>query len=257
MNEKLEYANMLEIPVSTCSVTLKPKKKRFFKKRNVKQIEEVKNELVSKVNSNIDAEENENQLLEENANLTETIAGQDVSPEKKKGVKIKNLTSVTAFAIVGVLLAVIFLTNAFYPNSGLRVFLSSVFDSSEQTVTVTDERTFKDFSPVLCFSESQAKLDEGLITVSGEGSVYSSLDGVVKEVTVDGNGRYNVEIAHSDNFTSLISNLDFVYGEVGDTVYSNIPIGYASENLSMCFLDANESVITDYEIIDSTVVWGV
>ena len=257
MNEKLEYATMLEIPVSTCSVTLKPTKKRFFKKRNVKQIEEVKNELVSKINSNLDTEEQIQENIDEENGVMETLQTETQNEKPKKTLKVKNLTSVTAFAIIGVLLAIIFLTNAFYPTSGLRVFLSSVFDNGEQVSTITDDRTFKDFSPVLCFSESQTTMEEGLITVSGEGSVYSSLDGVIKQVVVDESGKFSVEISHSDNFTSLISNLDFVYGEVGTTVFANIPVGYASENLEMCFLGEDGTIITDYEIVDNQVVWGV
>ena len=256
MNEKLEYATMLEIPVSTCSVTLKPTKKRFFKKRNVKQIEEVKNELVSKINSNLDTEEQIQENIDEENGVMETLQTETQNEKPKKTLKVKNLTSVTAFAIIGVLLAVIFLTNAFYPTSGLRVFLNSVFDNGEQ-VAVTDERTFKDFSPVLCFSASQTTLEEGLISVSGEGSVYSSLDGVIKQVMTNENGKYSVEIAHSDNFTSMISNLDFVYGEEGTSVFANIPVGYSTENLEMCFLGKDGTVITDYEIVENQVVWGV
>lgn len=256
MNEKIQYANMLEIPVNTCNVTYKPKKKRLFKKRSTKQIEEVKNQLVNRVNLDIGAEDLQNQSQKEDE--METLNNLETPRTEKKVSRAKGITAVTAFAIIGVLLAVVFLTNAFYPDSALKVFLGSIFNNEEEIASVTDERTFKDFSPVLCFSGSEeVVLSEGLISVNGEGSVYSTVDGEIRQVSVNGDGRYTVEIAHSDNFTSVISNLDFVYGETGDKVFSNIPVGYTSENLSMQFLDAEENVITNYEIIENAVVWGV
>lgn len=50
MNEKLQYATMLEIPVSTCSITEKhsDKKRRFYKKKV--DPERVKQQLMDKVN---------------------------------------------------------------------------------------------------------------------------------------------------------------------------------------------------------------
>ena len=51
MNEKLQYASMLEIPVNTCNVTYKPIKKRRLKRKKHPSSEEVKNELLKKVNA--------------------------------------------------------------------------------------------------------------------------------------------------------------------------------------------------------------
>ena len=53
MNEKLQYASMLEMPVSTCSVSALPKKRRFRKKKRVND-ELVKQELLKKVNAEQD-----------------------------------------------------------------------------------------------------------------------------------------------------------------------------------------------------------
>lgn len=258
MNEKLEYANMLEIPVNTCSVTVKQKKKSLFRKRNVKKIEDVKTELVNRVNSDVGAEETE-ELMEEGQKIkTEGGKKVKIGERIKDSLKLKKLSATFAIGIVGVILAVVFLANAFYPKSGLRVFLSSVFDNGEQVVDANDDRTFKDFSPVFGSSlQEQVVVSDGIITFKGEGSVYSTVDGIIKTISVDGNGKYAVEIAHSDNFTSVISNLDFVYGEQGEEVFANIPVGYVIEELRMQFLDAEANVITDYEIIDGTVVWGV
>ena len=43
MNEKLQYAEMLEIPVNTCNITYQPTKKRINKGKNF--LEEIKEKL--------------------------------------------------------------------------------------------------------------------------------------------------------------------------------------------------------------------
>ena len=66
MNEKLQYATMLEMPVSTSSVTALPKKRRFFKRKRVND-ELIKQELLKKVNQEQDLTENQgdNLIVEE------------------------------------------------------------------------------------------------------------------------------------------------------------------------------------------------
>ena len=67
MDKKLQYATMLEIPVNTCSITFKEEKKRWFRRKK-KPHEQIKQELVDKVNaeiteSNITNTETENQVV--------------------------------------------------------------------------------------------------------------------------------------------------------------------------------------------------
>ena len=50
MNEKLQYAEMLEIPVNTCNITYKPPKKRKAQRKTVDG-DKVKAELMEKINS--------------------------------------------------------------------------------------------------------------------------------------------------------------------------------------------------------------
>ena len=55
MNEKLQYASMLEIPVSTCTVSVKEQKKKgLFKKKKQQNTESVKEELIEKVNEEVE-----------------------------------------------------------------------------------------------------------------------------------------------------------------------------------------------------------
>lgn len=256
MNEKLQYASMLEIPVSTCNVTFKPKKKRLFKQKNKSNPEEVKNELLEKVNSGVLEETNAE--VQEESETNASVQTVTVTTGKKKREKgaLKKAPSLIAIAVIGVLLAVIFLTNAFYP-SGINAFMNSVFGTGEQ-VASTDERTFESFAPCITFTGGAYQIDEnGNVNFSGKGSVYAGCDGEVVSISQDEYGKYIVEIAHSDNFTSVIKGLDYAYATMGDAVYGNIPVGYVSETVSMCFVGENGSVITDYQIVDNTVVWGV
>ena len=55
----------------------------------------------------------------------------------------------------------------------------------------------------------------------------------------------------------MFSGLDYAYSEIGSKVYSNIPVGYVMESATMCFVDGNDAVITDYVLTDNQVVWEV
>ena len=82
MNEKLQYASMLEIPVSTCNVTYKPTKKRRFGRKKSAATEDVKKELLKKVNAISEVESvpsaPEKTAAEEVAEtLTENVASMD------------------------------------------------------------------------------------------------------------------------------------------------------------------------------------
>jgi hypothetical protein len=80
---------------------------------------------------------------------------------------------------------------------------------------------------------------------------------VVTSLTLDENGKYAMEVAHSNNFKTLLNGLDLAYFKVGDTVKNNIPVGYVlGENATICFYNG-DSVITDFTIDQNSVVWAV
>ncbi len=258
MNEKLQYAQMLEIPDTTCNISLKPIKKKKVKRKKDLAPETVKQELLDKVNAETEStaetpavEETETSQL---SNLPEVSQTATVRPKAKEKFKFSTVT--IQLAVVIALIAVIAVTNLVNANSGINVFIKSLF-SSTGTVAV-DERDFNDFTPVLSFGESQITLNEGMATISGEGSVYAPCDGKVTEATLNENGLYSLTISHSQNFSTKIEGLKFCYSNVGDSVYANIPVGYLeNENATMCFLGAEGALITGYEIIDNAVIWAV
>ena len=286
MNEKLQYASMLEIPVSTCSVTFKPlKKKKFFKKKKVDH-ESVKKQLLDKINSqplllsSTTDQPQENQLVYENdfeqdfsqdcvqeqeqntlfeqneicayEDKTESVLSVNSAPKKSFKVSIIGVQ----LAIIGALIATIFLTNAFYPTSGVNVFLRNVFGT--QNAVQTDDRVYADFAPVINLSDGEMPvISDGVLSVSGKGSVYAPCDGTISAITKLENGKYDIEITHSENFKSVLTGIDFAYAGLNDKVYSNIPVGYVMAGATMCFKGVDDVVISDFQIIEDTVVWAV
>ena len=66
MNEKLQYATMLEIPVNTCNVTFQPTKKRKTRRKKDVNPEAVKQQLMNKINA-------EEQPLEEREEIANAL----------------------------------------------------------------------------------------------------------------------------------------------------------------------------------------
>ncbi len=241
MNEKLQYASMLEIPVNSCNVTYTKLKRKKSKRKP--DAEKVKQRLLEKVNSSVD----ETQVEQVSEQQTK-----EITTKAKKAFPI-----VTAqLVIIGILVAVIFLTNAFYQDSGINVFFKGIFSSNN--AVQTEQKNFDDFAPVIALEGASVQLNEGVATLSGSGSVYSPASGTVKSITKLESGKYELEIAHSTTFSSILTGLDYAYSLVGDTVYSNIPVGYLSGgDMQMCFCLGSGEMIVDYQIVDGTVLWAV
>ena len=260
MNEKLQYAEMLDMPVSTCSITYKPQKKR---KKPAKPVDadSVKQELIEKVNEVPEVSEKpetENTVAKPKLNTT------TIRKVSKKSKIIEKLAEVKVSVIgveliaIGVLVATIFLTNALVPNSGINVFMRNVFGSNK-VETVVDEREYKDFTAILPTSELNAITENnGIMNLSLNGSVYSPCDGKVSKIDFDEKTKtYTMEITHNDNFKTVLSGIDYAYSEMGGSVFSNIPVGHVSENATVCFYNGSGDMITDYTIADGAVVWAV
>ena len=267
MNEKLEYASMIEIPVNTCNITQKPLKKRAKKKKSA--TETAKEQLIDKINAQPQDQENVPQALVEPNYLSEEDKAIDaieqpvceqestsvtVNKVGKKGKFSPKLSAITVqLIIIGVLLATIFITNSIYPNSALNVFMRSVF--GVENVSQIDQREHVEFSPV--FENENITFAEGVLTVSGKGSVYSSVDGKVDSVVQEEDGSYTLQVSHSTNFYSVISGLDMVYLSEGEMVYRTIPLGYDKDSVQVCFKGANGGIISDFQVLDGTVIWAV
>lgn len=263
MNEKLQYAKMLDIPV-TSTVTYKPPKKRLFKRR--KKDEDVKKQLLDKINGETgepqiteEAAAAENSEVAENV-LLETSETETACEEATSTVRIaeKKAKKRGKFGIIGVQLCVIgalvlgiFLTDAFMADSGINTFIKGVFGGEKATV-----KNYDDFKPVL--SSGTVNVNEGVITISGKNSIYAPCDGTVAAISKDENGTYTVEVKHSDNFKTLLTGLDMIYVEDGQTVFGNIPLGYVNGgNAKLCFFDGDGRMLNDFSVDGNAVIWAV
>lgn len=262
MNEKLQYASMLDIPVNTCTITYKPVKKRRFLKKRKSVSDDAKSALMNKINSETDFGERAEENLVNDEPVVETADAPEVVTATEKKEKSKKRFRISAVAIelavIGALIATIAITNALYPASGLNAFFKSVFKGGE-TVAATDDRAYTEFSPVFAANDGKGYvLENGVATMPAAGSIYAAVDGKVEKITYnEETKKYSVRISHSDAFSSEISGLDFAYVVEGGTVYKNLPVGYAKESGSTtCFFGENGAVISDFEIVDNAVVWA-
>lgn len=263
MNEKLSYAQMLDIPL-TSSVTLKPSKKRLFFKKKKVNVDEIKDAVIEKVNDQ-SIQESEDLTLEEmpasDSRLDGEVVMEKVAEESTSSVAIKpkrkRKSKVIAIqlAVIGVLVAGIFLTNALIPGSGINVFLEQVFGDGKVNV---DAREYTEFTPEIPTAMTNYVLDGGEILLRGESSVYSTCNGKVSSVVKDEDGKFTVSITHSEKFSTVISGLDHCYVEKDGKVLKNVPVGYTkSGGAKLCFYSGDGSAIVGYVINDNTVVWAV
>jgi hypothetical protein len=265
MNEKLQYATMLEIPVNTCSVTFTPSKRKKSKRKKSMNHEAVKEELMNKINA--EQEQNAVELAEYNQpeyvyqDISDDVgAEQSFEPEqkeKKGGFKFSIIGA--QLCVVGILIAAIFLTNAFYPDSGINVFMRGVFGVSDTEQVVADDRLYNEFAPVISISDGTAvEVVDGVINMSGEGSIYAPCNGKVTSLVLGEDGKYTMEITHSENFKTVLSGIDYAYAGLDGEVFYNIPVGYTEMGeIEMCFIGENGAAITNYELVDNSVVWAV
>ncbi|MDE7084852.1 MAG: hypothetical protein K2O81_06365, partial [Clostridia bacterium] len=122
MEQSLEYAQMLEIPVSTVSVV---KKKSLFARR-AKPADDLKDRVVESVNERMGesganaADDDAYGALSNGYVETEDLTA-PVKTKKKLGIAGKILIAETAAACL--LAAGIFLTNVFVPNTAINTFM--------------------------------------------------------------------------------------------------------------------------------------
>ena len=216
MNEELDYAEMLEIPVETVTVKKKERKNRGHES-------DLSEQLVEQVNDRM--EEADDPAFAE----SKTIAREE-NPKKTKRTGTRKIL-LGEFVAVCALCAVIFFTNIFMTNSAINTFVRGLFQGSAQAYAA-DTRSYSDFklsSPVSDYLDVDITVSEtGVLSFTSKCSVYAPCDGTMSAVNGNQENGYTVEIRHSDSFTTIISGLDNVYLALGDKVKSNLPLGYSN-----------------------------
>ena len=243
MNEELDYAEMLEIPVNTVNVV---KKKSIFKRKKQPRQDDLKEQVVESVNERVGA----------------YVISEDVSdPPKPEKPKLKSVLKndkagivlMSEAILVGVIALAIFVTNIFLPNTVINTFLSSF------SQTAVEEPVYSEFKLAPVVSElSDAEMvvsDAGVLSFTAEGSVYPICNGNVSKV-YDNEGLYTVEIAHTSTFTSVVTGLSNVYSAVGTAVRSNIPVGYSDGQAEVrVSLYDNGTLSNCFTLSDEVPVW--
>ncbi len=271
MNEEIEYAEMLEIPVSTVNVIRKNNKKR---KVDSDESRGLKEEAISRVNGKITPpyaalsnEYFESLQSEENAPLENENQGgmyeniEEYVPEyptpMTRKEKAKERLLKAEFGLACALCLGIFLTNVWMPESAINTFFRSLTPDKE----IVDERDYTDFtlSSILGVgSEAEMTLSPtGILTFTQEGCVYPTADGTVSAVVQDEDGKYTVTIAHSDSFSGVIDGLDYVYYEIGQTVKHNVPVGYSNgENEVQVAMYSDGNLLNCFSVTEeNTLAW--
>lgn len=250
MNQELDYAEMLEIPVSTVNVV---KKKSFFKRRQkAEQPEELKERVVESVNERVGA----------------YVYSEDVSdPPKAEKPKKKEKAAaavgdksgkVLLFETVAIgLIAVgIFVTNLLMPNSAINGLIGN-FTATSAKKAVEPSYTEFTLAPVVSgLSDAEMSVSEsGVLSFTAKGSVYPICAGTVSKVYGQ-DGLYTVEIAHTSTFTSVITGLTNVYNETGTKVAPNVPVAYSDggQEVRVTMYDGG-NLLNCFTLTDEVPVW--
>lgn len=260
MEQGLEYAQMLEIPVSTVSVV---KKKSLFS-RKAKHADELKDKVVESVNDRLGGStatdgataSEDGAFVADEYNLNGFVETEDltapVKTKKKMGIAGKILIAETAAACL--LAAGIFLTNVFVPNTAINTFMGGLTAVKEKEASYNQ---FKLTSVVSELSDGDiAVTDDGVIHFTQKAAVYPVCDGEVASVTKD-NSLYTVKIAHTSKFVSVITGLDTVYAAEGEAVKSNLPFAYSKGNneVRVSMYDG-DTLLNCYTLSGAVPVWN-
>lgn len=249
VNEGLEYAQMLEIPVSTVSVL---KKRSIFGKR-AKPADDLKDKVVDSVNDKLvgEAVKAPNEAFVQAEDLT--------APAKKERRRTKKINASSAVLIGETVAACllaggIFLTNMLVPNTAINAFVGNLTAIKEK------EASYREFvltSPVSETSDAQVTVSgDGVIRFTEKTSVYPLCDGEVADVS-QADGLYTVKIAHTSTFCSIVTGLDKVYAAVGEEVKGNLPFAYSEGKgeVRISMYDG-ETLLNCYTIAGAVPVWN-
>lgn len=237
--QELDYAEMLEIPVSTVTVT----KKRSFFKRSAPPVQtDIKERVVDTVNERVGA-------FVEAEDLTDPPKPVQGKRDRESVILITEIAAVFALALT------IFLTNLFMPTSAINTFISSIVSPAAKT----EEPAYSEMtlSPVVSsLTDADVTLsDGGVISFTAEGCVYPVCDGVVEAISGE-EGAYTVKIAHTSTFSSVVTGLTNVYAAVGDVLKANLPCGYSDGSAAVrVTLYDGEEALNCLALSGETPVW--
>ena len=253
MSEQIDYAEMLEIPVSTLNVT----KKRSKKKRD----DDLKERVVEAVNERMETQETPEEGVASGENVTDYGDEVIASLNKPRKRFLENKLLVAEFVAVLALCATILLTNLFWQGSAINTFFAGLSEPAESAAAV-DDRTYTELTLGAVVSDPDIACevtDAGILTFTAAAGVYAPFGGRVQSVVQAEDGTYTVEIEHTTSFSSVLSGLTNAYCAAGDTVYATLPVGYSdgAAAVSVAMYDSG-SLIRSFTVGENNdIVWNV
>lgn len=264
---EIDYADMLEIPVSTVNVTKKKSKKKKEEVELKDKVVEAVNERVEGIlmDSIVEYGEESPTYVEGGSSIPPTIIdNKKVKKEKSSnGNGFKNFFNskllLAEFIVVCILVGTIFLTNIFYQNSAINTFFSNMFGGATQTQAV-DNRSYDQLTlrgVVNDASITCSITDKGVMTIQEKCSIYTPYDGKIAKTERLSDGSYGMTVAHTTKFSTVFSGLTYAYGENGNEVCATIPIGYSdgSRVIQVTMYDEG-NIISSYAVnSNNSIVW--
>ncbi len=237
MNEELSYAEMLEIPVETVTVT---KRERRGRKDDLEE------RVVDEVNDRV-----ADPLYAESKPIVREMAAEGRGKAARRVI-------IGEFVAVCALCAAIFLTNLFLPTSAINTFVRGLFQGE---AAAADTRSYTDFaltSVVNDYEEVDLAVSEsGILSFTAKCSVYAPCDGTVASLGGDKESGYTVELKHSDTFSTIVSGLDDVYFSVGESVKHNVPLAYSDgEGAVRVMFYSEGSLLNCYTLGENGIAWS-
>ena len=98
------------------------------------------------------------------------------------------------------------------------------------------------------------QVENGVITITEQGAVYSPANGTVLSVDKI-NDKYTITIGHSDKYKTVICGADYVYSAVGESVFTSTPVCYALNGGVEVTMYNSGAIISAFSITDGQVVW--
>ena len=256
MDDEIDYAEMLEIPVETVTV----RKRESRRPRHEAENGDLSEQLVAEVNERMEGAPEEAPAPEAEAidpNFAESKQiERSEKPKKAKKPWVKKLLLGELAAVVG-LCAVIFFTNIFMTNSAINTFVRGLFHGDTASV---DTREYSDFklTPVVNDSVDTALTvsDTGVLSFTANCSVYAPASGTVNKVNGTKETGYTVEVKHSEKFSTIISGLDTVYLTEGDKVMNTLPIGYTDGDGAVnVMMYSGDTLLNCYSAENNKLAW--
>lgn len=254
MSDTIDYAEMLEIPVSTLNVTQKRSKKKKTEEA------ELKDRVVESVNERLEAEPEDRMTGSEN--VTDYGDAEDYGADRgvprKKFFDSKLL--IAEFVAAALLCATILFTNIFWQGSAINTFFRGLIEG-KPAAAAPDDRSYSELTLGSFVSDGDivctVAAETGVLTFSGTCSVYAPYGGTVKNVS-EKDGKFTMEIVHTTSFSTVISGLSSAYLAAGDTVYATIPVGYVNgSEVSVSMFDGASPIRTYGVNENGDIVWNV